>query len=135
MKGGQPTPASAEEGKRPVEVEDVVRGCGVEYVQVVDPYDVPNTVKAIREAYRFTQLHEGPAVIISRRPCPLIAREQGRGAVRVTDDCTGCMSCVQETECPALEEGQMKPLVHGDLCRGCGLCMYVCPAGALKLEE
>jgi len=136
MTGRQPTLATGEEGKRPVSIEEVVRGCGVEFIRVVDPYDVETTIQALKEADRFARGEgKGPAVVIARRPCPLLFREESRGVVRINDNCTGCMTCVHDLECPALEEGDGIPVVLEDLCRGCGVCVHVCPVGAIEVVQ
>jgi len=139
MTGGQTTPASPSSGKE-VKIEDVVKGCGVEFMRIVDPYDVPAMIAAIKEADRYSHIDGGgPAVIISRRPCPLYFQDthgERRRVARITDLCTGCMICVERFECPAFQKGRENlPTVLPTLCRGCGTCTFACPRNAIELRE
>lgn len=138
MTGGQVTPASSSMAKE-IKIEDVVKGCGVEFVQVVDPFDIPSTIAAIKEADHFSRLERrGVAVLISRYPCPLYFRKSlvKRKVIQITDRCTGCMRCVEKFECPALEKGKDDmPAILSTLCQGCGTCFYVCPKGAIEIAE
>lgn len=138
MTGGQVTPASSSSG-REVKIEDVVKGCGVEFLQVVDPYNIPTTIAAIKEADSYSrQEGRGVAVIICRHPCPLYLRGplKEKKVIQITDRCTGCMSCVEKFECPALEKGKDDiPVILSTLCQGCGICTYVCPKGAIEPLE
>jgi len=72
MTGHQPHPSSEllPDKQRGVDLERLIRGCGVEDVQVVDPNDLKHTINVVQEAYN----RKGVRVIISRRPCPLFAR-------------------------------------------------------------
>ncbi|MEW6374422.1 MAG: thiamine pyrophosphate-dependent enzyme [Thermodesulfobacteriota bacterium] len=135
MTGGQTTPASPSSGKK-VKIEDVVKGCGVEFLRIVDSYDIPKAIDAIKEADNYSRLEgRGVAVIISRHPCPLYSPEfrEKRKVLQITERCTGCKICVGKFECPALEKGEdAKPLVLPNLCQGCGNCVHVCPKGAIE---
>ena len=69
MTGHQPHPgtgitAMGKVAKR-IEIEEIARACGIEFVKVVDPFEFKNAVSAIQEAVR----QEGPAVVVFRRPC------------------------------------------------------------------
>ncbi len=80
MTGMQPTPASNQAVDRgqaeAVSIEDLVRGCGIEYLRIIDPYDIPEMISVVREAQRHTEEERGGvAVIISRHPCIQLIRE------------------------------------------------------------
>jgi indolepyruvate ferredoxin oxidoreductase alpha subunit len=138
MTGGQATPASPSSG-RELRIEEITMGCGVEFVRIVDPYDVPGTIVALKEADRFSRLEgKGVAIIISRHPCPLYLGRPfpTRRIAHITGRCTSCMRCLEKFECPALEKGKdEKPVISPVLCRGCQTCTYVCPKGAIELME
>lgn len=73
MTGHQPTPltgitAKGEEGGK-VSLEELCKGCGVTSLEVIDPYNHELTERLIREKLE----SDGVNVIISRRPCILIA--------------------------------------------------------------
>jgi len=53
---------------------------------------------------------------------------------KVSEDCTGCSSCV--TVCPfkAIELKEEKAVINYDSCFGCGACIDVCPVSALSVE-
>jgi len=73
MTGMQPTPASltladGTEG-RPITLEGMVKACGVEHLQVVDPYEIPELLRVLREAYRHVEEEGGVAAVIARHPC------------------------------------------------------------------
>ncbi|HSB07803.1 MAG TPA: FAD-dependent oxidoreductase [Thermodesulfobacteriota bacterium] len=74
MTGMQPTPesgmtADGHPGKS-LSLEELVKGCGVKYVRVVNPYDIKGMIQEARKAYEFTKQPEGGmAVLIARYPC------------------------------------------------------------------
>ncbi|MDQ7787063.1 MAG: thiamine pyrophosphate-dependent enzyme [Thermodesulfovibrionales bacterium] len=74
MTGNQPTPltginAKGEEGGK-ISLEGLCKSCGVNSVEVTDPYDVEKTEAILREKLDA----EGVNVVISRRPCVFVTR-------------------------------------------------------------
>jgi len=115
-------------------IEDVARSLGVEFVEVVDPYDLRGTAGAIQRALAF----EGVAVVVTRGECMLqiLRRERRyREPYTVTDDCVVCGECVK-LGCPAItfseEEGAG---IDQILCVGCDICAQLCPCGAIVPGE
>lgn len=141
MTGMQPTPgtgltADGSRGRK-VPLEELVKGCGVRWIKAIDPYEVQNLVKLLKKARKYTRKKEGGmAVIIARHPCliryPEIGQEN-RVEVEITVDCNGCMYCVDFFECPALRPNEKRKVVEIDraLCIDCGVCVNVCPRGAI----
>ena len=78
----------------------------------------------------------GIAVIIARHPCVIAYRDEAipqKKRVTITSDCVECNFCLDRFECPALyhdqELGQTD--INRQICSDCGLCLYVCPKGAI----
>jgi indolepyruvate ferredoxin oxidoreductase alpha subunit len=142
MTGNQPTPAvgmgACGEALNPVDIERVVKGCGVRFCRVGDPYHLDEFIVLLKKAVTYSR-ESGPAVVISRRPC-LIDRlkEEKPGwepvKVGVADTCDGCGYCIDHFECPALVLNQTKKQVRIDTvqCNGCGVCISVCPKKSIK---
>ena len=142
MTGSQPTPATGKgAGGEPlvqVDMETLVKGCGVEFLEVGDPYALDDFTAIVKKATEFSR-SRGPAVVIARHPCIIDLSRRGQAAdgirVTVTDDCDGCGYCHQHFECPALiagEDGE-RTVVDPLICNGCGVCLFgVCPREAIK---
>ena len=61
------------------------------------------------------------------------AETSEEGEIIVGAECDLCGRCTDTFECPALREGpQGAATVINALCTGCGVCLYVCPKGAIK---
>jgi indolepyruvate ferredoxin oxidoreductase alpha subunit len=140
MTGMQPTPQSgiAADGTptNSIRIEDVVRGLGIDFLKIIDPYDVPLMIKTIKEAYRYLSAPrsplKAPAVIIARRICLLYGKGKGQqflDSIDLEQDCTGCKTCVTRFGCPALlfDEEKKKVKIDDGLCVKCGICLYACP--------
>jgi indolepyruvate ferredoxin oxidoreductase alpha subunit len=141
MTGMQPTPglgvrADGSEGKA-VALERIVAGCGVDYIEVVDPYDLKRMSKVLKKANNYIQEPEGGiAVIIARHPCIIAYREEAipeRKKIGVTDACEECNFCLDRFECPALFHNQEigRTDIDQQICAGCGQCVPICPRGAI----
>ena len=113
-----------------VDLETLCRACGVKRVQVVDPFDLRNTQKVIKEELAA----EEPSVIIVRRPCILIDKQAIKPALTVNEDtCVNCGSCMV-IGCPALCKEEKGVRINASQCVGCGLCQSLCPAAAIELS-
>ena len=142
MTGMQPaiTQGDRVDGRKgnPVSLETIVKGCGVEYLKVVDPYDLKNTIKVIKDAAKY--VHEpdgGVAVIIARHPCVIGFRDEAipdKVEVCVSDDCDDCGFCHLRFECPAMirDEDNEKTDINKALCAECGICVQICPKKAVE---
>ncbi len=139
MTGNQPTPAHGTPAGRPVSIEELVRGCGVQFCRTADPLDFPSFTTLMKEAVVFART-DGVAVVIAKSPClvdrsvKLTKRSQ---AVVEKEICTGCQLCTRQFECPALVFDPTTKKVSVDimLCSGCGVCMEVCPAKSIQIGE
>ncbi len=143
MTGHQPTPALGKtlDGRTvpKVSIAELARACGVGFVEEEDPYRFKPLVDLLKRAGKHVRSSRGSvAVVIARRPC-LMDRGRSDGwerfDIRVNEKCKGCLFCVKQFECPALQpRGQKEPIVlDRTLCRGCGVCVHVCPHGALEI--
>lgn len=137
MTGHQPHPGS-ETGPPGSEVtavgiEDVVKGCGVKWLRVVDPYDIKTMTETVKEALK----QEGVSVIVARRECALIAERDELGAIIKKhyidqEACKKCRTCVDKFQCPAISSIEKVQTIDDALCAGCGVCAQVCPHKAIK---
>ncbi len=143
MTGYQATPASgfgaSGEPAGVVDMETLVRGCGVGFCKAGTPSLLPEFTALLKEAIAFSHEH-GPAVVIAREPCVMdrkqAARPKARRKVRVNEECSGCRHCTEQFECPALvyDDGGQRVYVDTAQCTGCGVCLHVCPRGAIVEE-
>jgi indolepyruvate ferredoxin oxidoreductase, alpha subunit len=145
MTGHQPTPESGvtamgEQGQ-PVYIADLVRACGVRFLEECDSYDVPALKALLRDADRYCRSPAGGvAAIIAQHPCILdrdVRKTQAVYEMEVTEYCIGCRHCLEDFECPALvfDEASGRVEIDRGRCVGCGVCIHVCPEGAIKQEE
>jgi len=144
MTGDQPTPAlerlaDGRQGKA-VAIEDLVHASGVQNIKVIDPYELEEMTKAIKEAHKATRSENGGvSVIIARHPClmsPGASKKQKVYCMEVTGDCVACEICFRDFECPAIgpdpQSGMAK--IDQNICSGCGVCAQVCPQEAIKTK-
>jgi len=141
MTGMQPSPsmgirADGSEG-RAISLERIVAGCGVDFIEVLDPYDIKKMTEVLKKASEYIQEPEGGiAVIIARHPCLIAYRAEAipeKKKVTVTDECTECHFCIDRFECPAIYHDQElgRTAINAQLCSSCGVCLQICPKGAI----
>jgi len=144
MTGMQPTPslgirADGSTGKQ-IPLERIVSGCGIDFIEVLDPYDIKNLRKTFKKAFAYTKDPDGGiAVVIARHGCVIAYRDIAtkiRKDITITDDCVACNHCIDRFECPALyhDADKDKTVINPALCIGCAVCVDVCPKKAIIAE-
>ncbi len=123
-----------------VDIEGLVRSIGVKHVRTVDPFDLKELEKILKEE---TQREE-PSVIITKRECVLLDKKNILPPYFINENCTSCGMCMK-LGCPAIEkreDGMVSGVpaevsfggvkINETLCTGCGLCAEVCRFGAIE---
>lgn len=114
-----------------VSIEKICEAAGVKRIHVVDPNEVKELEKAIREELEV----EEPSVIIARRPCALLKYVKTKPALVIEEkSCRNCRNCMR-IGCPAISIPEGKPQIDPTLCVGCDLCVKMCGFGAIKTQE
>ncbi|HPE91448.1 MAG TPA: 4Fe-4S binding protein, partial [Synergistales bacterium] len=143
MTGGQSHPGigdklrKGETGRR-VDLESAVKGCGVNWVKTTEAYDISTSRTLVKEAWDYARTHEEPAVVIFRHPCMLLRQKQAVIPVTVDPEkCIGCKFCINFFNCPGLvfDEKSKKAYIDERFCVKCGVCINVCPHGAILATE
>ena len=113
-----------------IDLEALVKAMGIERVRVVDPYNLEECDRVIKEELAVSE----PSVIISRRPCALLKYVKHNGPLKCDrEKCVGCKSCMR-IGCPAISMKDGKVEIDETLCVGCGVCTQLCKFGALNGE-
>lgn len=140
MTGGQPHPATGrtirgDEATR-TDLVALCRALGVEWIRVVDPYDIGATHRALEAAVAYP----GVSVVITNRPCVEAPVKIRRPPFTVAGEaCNACQACMA-MGCPALlwtdesYEGRFKVSIDPALCSGCAICPQLCPTGAIVMS-
>lgn len=111
-----------------ISLEKVCEGFGIGRVFSVDPNDIKEVERLIRQE---TAIKE-PSVIITRRPCALLKKVKHHPPFHVEKDrCRSCKMCFK-IGCPAIRMKDGKADVDTTLCVGCGLCLGLCPFDAIQ---
>ncbi len=143
MTGHQPHPGNVFDGMgRPAKqilVEDVVKGCGVEHVEIVDPNNIIETTEAFKRALNF----KGPAIVVSKSPCILLENADKRKrsedifVYKIDQEkCENCKICISQFGCPSFYYGEDESIyIDVQQCNGCGNCVDICPFDAIFPKE
>ena len=134
MTGHQDNPTTGKtirgEKTKQVDLEALCHAVGVEHVVVADPFDVKAFERVVREEVE----RDDVSVIIAQRPCALLKTVKYSGRALITDRCKNCHVCMK-LGCPAISLVEGAVQIDPNQCNGCGLCVNVCPFGAIEKEE
>lgn len=135
MTGHQDNPTTGytirKEATKQVNLITLCKSIGIEHVAVADPFDVKNFENVVREETE----REEVSVIIAQRPCALLPnmRKKYTGHCSITDKCRKCKMCMK-LGCPAISAEGDTVKIDAAQCNGCGLCVNVCPFGAIDMN-
>ena len=117
---------------RAIDIAALCRTIGAS-TEVVDPYDVAATHRALERAVA----SPGVSVVIADRPCVESPRKiRERPYEVVTDRCVACQLCV-DLGCPSILwgndrfEGRPIVTIETETCSGCTVCAQLCPTEAI----
>lgn len=111
-----------------VDLEALCHAVGIPRVRVVDPHDLAEAEKAVREEIAVDQ----PSVIIARRPCALLKYVKHNPPLKVNrDKCKSCKACLK-VGCPAISFKDGKAVIDETQCVGCSLCKQMCKFGCIE---
>ncbi|NLC67690.1 MAG: indolepyruvate ferredoxin oxidoreductase subunit alpha [Clostridiaceae bacterium] len=132
MTGHQHNPVSGYtikgEPAKQVDLVKLAQAIGIERVRVVDPYDINEFEKVVKEEVSVDE----PSLIISKRPCALLKGVKFEGPLRINKEkCKICRICMR-IGCPALVDKGSHIEINETLCGGCGLCTRLCRFDAIE---
>ena len=110
--------------------EKIAESIGV-FTRVVDPYNLEETIKALKEAVEY----KGVSMVVARRECALIRKTKSEPYYIDEEKCIHCFTCVNKLGCPAIVRDGDRVYIDEKFCTGCGVCAQVCPVQAIKVRK
>ena len=115
-----------------IDFVSLCQAVGVKDVRVVDAFDLVALKDNIKECVAKEEI----CVIIAKAPCALLNATPRKKPAKVNyDKCIKCKKCMKPG-CPAISldtNGYTK--IDTSMCNGCGLCVGICPVGAIHIQE
>jgi indolepyruvate ferredoxin oxidoreductase alpha subunit len=105
------TAMSAPGGK--VSIEKILEAVGVASVEIVDPLQLEESVRAVKKASELP----GVKAVVFRSPC--IAVSKAAAVYAVGSGCIGCKKCIRELGLPAIRPGRRQSRLESSICNGC----------------
>jgi indolepyruvate ferredoxin oxidoreductase alpha subunit len=144
MTGFQPHPGTGitamGEPTKVVSMEALCRSLGA-HVEVCDPFDLKSTTETL---LRMMAEDGGAKVAIMRRQCELVRAKKEKSPYKVHVDVEKCIGedcgcdrlCTRIFLCPGLiwDKKTSKSRIDEVICSGCGVCVDICPQGAIIRE-
>jgi indolepyruvate ferredoxin oxidoreductase alpha subunit len=144
MTGFQPHPGTGMtamgEPTKVVSMEALCRSLGA-HVEVCDPFDFKDTTNTL---LKMMADDGGAKVAIMRRQCELVRAKKEKSPYKVHVDIEKCIGedcgcdrlCTRIFLCPGLiwDKKTGKSRIDEVICSGCGVCVDVCPQGAIIRE-
>lgn len=130
MTGHQPHPGTGHtmmgEFTDKIDIENILRGIGVETVVRQDPFKLHEAVEVVKKVAD----EPGVKAILFEAPCAVLFKPETPYEVDL-DKCVDCKMCIREIGCPGVVLKDGRVAVDPALCNGCGLCSEVCPCDAI----
>lgn len=108
-----------------LDIEAIVRGCGVTQLAKVAAYNVKAVTNALEEMRNLS----GVRVIIAEEPCVLYARRTLKKPMRqvayVAEQGPEVETCLAELACPAFYRENGEIAIDEGMCTGCMVCLQV----------
>lgn len=134
MTGHQDNPTTGytirREPTKQVNLVALAKAVGIERIVVADPFDL----KSFEEVVKTEVEADEPSVIIAQRPCALLKTVKYTGHCEIGDNCKKCKLCMK-LGCPAISVKGDSVVIDETQCNGCGLCVNVCPFGAISKKD
>ncbi|UCH43414.1 MAG: 4Fe-4S binding protein [Dehalococcoidales bacterium] len=123
-----------------IKIEDICRSLGIR-VEVCDPFDLENTTETLLD---MMAMEGGVRVVVMKRECELVRGRREKPPYKVEinpdlciGDACGCdRLCTRIFLCPGLRWNKEagKSEIDPIICTGCGVCVDICPQGAITRE-
>ncbi len=132
MTGHQDHPGSGisaqGQSTKSVDVAEVVRGCGVKNVKLVDAFNVKEIRSTIRAALDKPEL----SVVVVRGKCAVLSRTRQNQKMVDAEKCNDCGVCIM-VGCPAIQKVDGNIQIDVSTCMGdqCEICEQICPRQAI----
>ncbi len=139
MTGHQPNPGVLPEilGNQSVhiDIESIVKGCGVTQVAKVRPYNLRTSIKVLEEMKEMS----GVKVLIVEEPCVLYARrvlkKTSSQVAYVHEQGEEVELCHERLGCPAFGKNGHDVFIDQEMCTGCMVCLQITPKIKARKKE
>ncbi|MGC9049019.1 MAG: thiamine pyrophosphate-dependent enzyme, partial [Patescibacteria group bacterium] len=140
MTGHQPHPGVGVTGQgeetKILKIEDIVQSCQVDKLEIINVYNLKESIIKIKEAYQT----KGVSVVVAKGECRLLSvRKMARQGIRTPKfeivEQSPDLEILKNFSCPAIRKTEKgKYYIEKNICWGCSVCSQIFPQ-AIKIKR